>query len=194
MIIFLNGASSTGKTALARSLQAAWRKPLLYWSLDAVISQMPFKYTGHGSKAEEGFPLVVSDVPDGQEAGIFAGVHGEELNDLSSKYVKVLSDAGYDVVVDYVLLDEAILRPFECSLFNTEVLFVGLTCDPDILLQRNQSREDRALGLSVNQQGKIHFCRSQYDLELDSTRLKPDALAQEILAHLKETPATKGFG
>ena len=33
MIIFLNGASSSGKTSLARALQDSWGDPLLCWSL-----------------------------------------------------------------------------------------------------------------------------------------------------------------
>ena len=57
MIVFLNGASSSGKTSLARALQANWSEPLLYWSLDMVIAQLPFAYTGKGAHAQEGFEV-----------------------------------------------------------------------------------------------------------------------------------------
>ena len=92
MIIFLNGASSSGKTSLARALQEAWDGPLIYWSLDHVISQLPFSYTGEGEYSKEGFELV--------STAIVAREHGYALNDLSAAYIGQIRGLGYDIVVD----------------------------------------------------------------------------------------------
>jgi chloramphenicol 3-O phosphotransferase len=91
MLILINGASSSGKTSLARSLQKLWSGPLLYWSLDQVISQLPFSYTGTGEYSTTGFEAVDSD--------IYVRKHGYVLNDLSVAYIVSLANAGYDVVI-----------------------------------------------------------------------------------------------
>ena len=190
MIILINGASSSGKTTLARTLQELWESPLLYWSLDTVIAQLPFKYTGKGESATEGFPYK-PDSSGGNEVGY--GSLGLTVNELSADYLGMLADKSLDVVVDFVLLDEEILAPYRASLSNKPVLFVGLDCDPEVLAERNQNRHDRITGLSVNQQKKIHFCAEQYDLRLDSTNHSPRTLASTILSHLEHSPPTQGL-
>ena len=185
MIIFLNGASSSGKTSLARALQEAWDGPLIYWSLDHVISQLPFSYTGEGEYSKEGFELV--------STAIVAREHGYALNDLSAAYIGQISGLGYDIVVDYVLLEETMLRPFVDNFREIEVCFVGIDCQEDVIARRNEARKDRAPGLSVPQRQSVHFCRSLYDLELDSTEKSPQALAHILLNHIGSVPTTKGL-
>ena len=73
-----------------------WSGPLLYWSLDHAISQLPLSYTERGHNAVEGFELVGSEIR--------AGKHGYALNELSAQYVAETDRKGYDLVVDYVLL------------------------------------------------------------------------------------------
>ncbi|MEM9624516.1 MAG: hypothetical protein AAF993_22945, partial [Pseudomonadota bacterium] len=89
MIFFINGASCTGKTSLARALQDQWLgpSPLLYWSLDRIISQLPFQFTGAGLQAVKGFPLITD--ADGVE--VAAGPVAHHLNHLSADYVANLA-------------------------------------------------------------------------------------------------------
>lgn len=185
MIIFLNGASSSGKTSLARALQEAWDGPLIYWSLDHVISQLPFSYTGEGEYSREGFELVNS--------AIVAREHGCALNDLSATYLSQICGVGYDIIVDYVLLEESMLRPFIEDFREIEVCFVGVDCQEDVISRRNESRQDRAPGLSVVQRQSVHFCRSLYNLELDSSEKSPQELAKILLEHIGSVPLEKGF-
>ena len=185
MIVLLNGASSSGKTSLARALQTAWNGPLLYWSLDQVISQLPFSYGIGGENSAKGFELIESE--------IFARDHGYGLNKLSAQYIETLALSGYDIVVDYVLLDEHILQPFIDHLRDFSLCFVGITCDEHILAKRNIAREDRAPGLSLMQQSKIHFCRSLYDLELDSSRMTSEDLTLRVLDHVRGSNMSRGI-
>lgn len=185
MIIVINGASSSGKTSLARALQDAWEGPLLYWSLDHVISQLPFAYTGEGEHSAEGFELLNSE--------IVARQHGYILNELSAGYVGQVGRLGYDLVVDYVFLDETMLRPFAESLREIEICFVGVDCREDIISKRNEARKDRAKGISKMQRQNVHFCRTLYDIELDSTHSLPAVLAEKILEYLDSNPPGKGL-
>ena len=185
MIIFLYGASSSGKTSLARVLQKACDGPLIYWSLDHGISQLPFAYTGEGEHSSAGFELVNS--------AIVARDHGYALNELSAAYVAQIGGLGYDIVVDYVLLEETMLKPFLESFREIDVCFVGVHCREDVMARRNEAREDRAPGLSVSQGQSVHFCRSLYNLELDSSEKSPHVLAQILLEHMACVPTTKGL-
>jgi chloramphenicol 3-O phosphotransferase len=185
VIIFFNGASSSGKTSLARALQATWNGPLLYWSLDQVISQLPFSYGIGGENSAKGFEEIESE--------IFSREHGYVLNELSALYVETLAKSGYDIVIDYVLLDENMLQPFIDHLSDLEVCFVGITCDEDILAKRNFARHDRVPGLSVTQQSKIHFCRSFYNLELNSSRMTSEELADQVFDHIGTSSITRGI-
>lgn len=196
VIVFINGASCTGKTSLARALQTQWSKwlpfyqsPLLYWGLDSVISQLPFALTGDADTADEGFPLSVRE----GRSTIGVGPLALRLSAHSAKYVRQLSRSGLDVVVDYVLLNKAMLADLRDELADVPVLFVGLFCDADILSARNEQRADRAPGLALTQQEAVHFCRDLYALELNSSHQDSDVLATQIIEHLSEQSVETGF-
>jgi len=189
MIVLINGASSSGKTSLARALQAIWnpadRRPLLYWSLDRVISQLPFSYTAGGKDADNGF-VVEGDT-------ILPKHHGYALNEQSAKYVGGLATDGYDVVVDYIVFDPDFLKPLEQHWQTIATCFVGLFCEATELDRRNRQRPDRLNGMSVEQQQNIHFCRNRYDLELDSTTSPPTQLATALLKYIHNQTIKPGF-
>ena len=58
MILMLNGASSSGKTALARALQLQWLGPLLHLGTDTAIGMLPASYVGMKPSAREGIDFV----------------------------------------------------------------------------------------------------------------------------------------
>jgi len=82
--------------------------------------------------------------------------------------------------------------PFVERLHNHEVCFVGLTCDERVISDRNTSRVDRVPGLSLQQQSKVHFCRSFYDLELDSSKALPEELASQLFAFIANESISRG--
>lgn len=55
MIILLNGATSSGKTMLAKSIQYLDDRPWLLLGIDTMINMMPSKYWVSGDKQHEGF-------------------------------------------------------------------------------------------------------------------------------------------
>jgi chloramphenicol 3-O phosphotransferase len=194
MIVFVNGASSSGKTSLARALQEVWDGPLLFWSIDMVISQLPFALTGKGAKAADGYPTTFIQTREGKDPSIKVGRVGRDLSALSAQYIRQISESGYDVIVDYVLLDEEMYETFRLELADVEVLFVGLTCRLKTLHERERARGDREVGLSASQEEHIHFCKTEYDLVLDSTNDLADALASDILQFIAANEITIGLG
>jgi chloramphenicol 3-O phosphotransferase len=194
VIILLNGPSSSGKTTLARALQEVWAAPLAYLSLDSVIGQLPFKFTGFGAHAEAGFALCRGADTTGELTWFRPGAHGYQLNALAARSVSSMAAAGFDVVVDYVFVDQQMLQPFVEALTDVPVLFVGLVCRTETLTARNEQRTDRAAGLSRAQLSDVHFCRRLYDLEVDSSRHPAAEMANQILNHLQAGNVSAGIG
>lgn len=194
MIIFLNGASSSGKTTLVRALQSKWDSPLIYLSVDTVISQLPFQYTDTGSKADSGFPLSQSHDNGKLNTIIGIGEHGLRLNNLAASNARLTAESGYDLVIDYVLLSKEMLEPFRKELAQLEVYFIGVMCEEGELERRNEDRTDRPSGLSCAQQKSIHFCNDLYDFVIDSAKDSAEVLALSILQRLKQDKITIGIG
>jgi chloramphenicol 3-O phosphotransferase len=193
LIIFLNGASSAGKSSIVRELQSRWNGPLIYLSLDAVISQMPFQYTGDGALSEKGFPLIQQKVNGKTCVKAMSGEYGYKLNEIYALHAKATVEAGFDVVIDYVLLDKEMLSPFKYAFIDLEVCFVGVRCDSEELNRRNLMREDRIDGLSVAQDNTIHFCQNAYDLTVNSTNDYAGLLSQIIMDHVSEKTIGHGI-
>jgi chloramphenicol 3-O phosphotransferase len=193
MIIFINGPSSSGKTLLARALQERWKDPLIYLSLDAVISHMPFAFTGFGPRAEEGFGLRRTECRGELRTVFCPGFHGRRLNELEARYAALIAVAGYDLVIDYVLADLQMLQPFEISLASERVLFLGLSCDSSTLAARQGKRGDRTTGLAESQLESVPLFRDLYDLELDSTNRAAEDLANDVLTYIETHQISIGF-
>ena len=51
-IVVLNGASSSGKTTLARELQLTFQEPYLRFGTDTVHSMLPSRFAGGKKNAE----------------------------------------------------------------------------------------------------------------------------------------------
>ena len=187
MIVFLNGASCSGKTSLVRALQARWPGLLLHWSLDHAISQMPIHYTGANAPTQEGFPLCEISATQGAYTRVDVGPLGKRLSAIGAGYVKNLADAGFDVVVDYVLVDSSLWRPFEPLRVQGDFVFAGIFCDEELLERRNEQRSDRAQKLAVAQQRSIHgpSIRSNYDIELDSSDRTADELSVDLIDYIR---------
>ncbi len=185
MIVLVNGASSSGKTSLCRELQQRWPSPLVYCSIDQVIANLPFAYTGQGTHAQLGFGVQGSEIQVGE--------HGYAVNLAEVVRIQHLHEQNYDIVVDYVMLDERLFAAFVEGLREYPLYFVGLFCAPEQLAERNINRDDRIAGLSLAQQQSVHFCRASYDLELSSSDHTAAELADLVLAGLSAVPATTGI-
>jgi len=187
-IILLNGASSSGKTSLARALQQRWQRPLLLLGIDDVISMMPFKYTGEGEQAKSGFHITAPPGPPQFVPGKWA----YQLNELAAKYVADIARSEFDLVLDYVF-NEQLLQAFVTQLSEQKVLFVGVFCAVEQLESRERERGDRTIGLAREQLKSVHCCRQHYHMEVDSSEASVDAMADEIVARVNSGPLTTGL-
>jgi chloramphenicol 3-O phosphotransferase len=185
MIVILNGASSSGKTTLARALQDRWEGPLVYLSLDQIIGMLPFAYTGMGPHAADGIPLFEL-APD--LTGFAFGRAGRVLNEQLATFAAGVASEGVDVVIDHILIDEETYAPFRARLDQRSTYLVGLRCSIDELLVREVARGDRMVGLARFQAARVHWLEGQYDVDVDTEANSPDVLAELVAAHVRGSP------
>jgi chloramphenicol 3-O phosphotransferase len=174
-IIFINGASSSGKTSIVRALQDMLKEPYLEAGIDKFIWMLPERYQDR--------PLW-DDVLGLADK---AGAEGQTLIHGMHLAIAALSNAGNNVIADHVLVEPAWAT--ECiGLFaDLPAYLIGVQCPLEILEQRERTRKNRTLGQAKLQFPIIHKYVI-YDLEVDTSLLSPAECAQAILSRM-QTPA-----
>jgi chloramphenicol 3-O phosphotransferase len=193
MIILLNGASSSGKTTLARALQAKWDGPLLHLGIDTTIGMLPAAYVGMGPRSCEGFEFYYDADDRGPVVRLRSGPVARKLGASIARAVALLAADGHDLVLDYVILETKDLVPYLQELGRFRVYFVGVRCDLGTLEARELSRGDRMLNLARPQHGAVHAAPRHYDLEVDTTAGNPYDLATRIIKHTRQNPQPDSF-
>ncbi|MFF0200795.1 chloramphenicol phosphotransferase CPT [Streptomyces sp. NPDC005017] len=172
-MIFLNGGSSSGKTGIARCLQALLRDPWLALSVDTFVDALPAALRD----SEEGLDIAA----DGT-IGVGAGFR--ELETAWMAGVAAMVHAGARVVLDDVFLGGAdSQKRWQRALDGTDVLWVGVRCAPDVAAGRELARGDRVVGMAAAQAEPVHRGVA-YDLEIDTARTESMECARRIAARL----------
>jgi chloramphenicol 3-O phosphotransferase len=157
-IIFLNGASSSGKSTVAKALQEALEEPYMHVSVDRFFEML------HPRFHEAQLPREVM-------MAVMQGFH---------RSVAGLASAGNNVIVDHVLAGKPFLRECIALMGDMPVLFVGVHAPLEVLKQRELERGDRHVGLAEFQYERVHQDIT-YDIEIDTSASNPEECAQQII-------------
>ena len=153
-IIVLNGASSSGKTTLARMLQEALQDPFLHLSSDQLVDGGAIP-----SRRDTTGPF---GWPGAMRSRFFAGFH---------RCIPAMASAGNHLIVDHIIEYAAWRAQLATLLDGFDVLLVGVHCDLDELDRRERERADRRMG-----EGRTHVELNRihdlgpYDAAVDTTR------------------------
>lgn len=146
-IIFLHGASSSGKSTLARELQSFISCPFWHVSIDHIrdSGMLPLQRFKTGdfnwSECRNSF---------------FNGFHSS---------LKSYVDAGNNIILEHILDKDEWLTDLKSLFLNHSVLFVGVHCPLDLLVKREFERGDRPVGSAKNDYHRIHK-NKVYDVEV----------------------------
>lgn len=165
-VIVLNGASSSGKSTLARRLHRRLDAPFLLLSADQLIDAgvRPVRRAAAGP-----FDWVGEVRPR-----FFDGFH---------RAVAAFAAAGNDLLVEHVVEQVAWRAQLDELLADFDVFWVGVHCDPDEIDRRELARGDRTPG-----EGRAHVeldrihAHGPYDVEVDTTAGVTDAVVSAVLA------------
>ncbi|TDV57416.1 chloramphenicol phosphotransferase CPT [Actinophytocola oryzae] len=168
-VIVLNGGSSSGKSGIARCLQAVLPRPWLVLAVDGLVDAMPATRRG------------IEFAADG---GVVVGAEFRELEGAWMVGVAAMARAGARVIVDDVFLGGAASQErWRGPLDGLDVLWVGVRCDPAVVEGREIARGDRVRGMAVSQAELVHR-DVRYDVEVDTTHTEALACARTIAEHV----------
>lgn len=172
-IIVLNGGSSSGKTAIARCLQAILPRPWLRLGVDDLIEALP--------------PALLesaSGITVGQRGEVGAGGGFRAMESAWMAGIGAMARAGAPVIVEDVFLSGAASQQrSRTRLEGLDVLWAGVHCDPEVAAAREAARGDRAAGMAASQATIAHIGVS-YQVEVDTSRTDPLECARVIAAHV----------
>jgi chloramphenicol 3-O phosphotransferase len=152
-VILLNGASSSGKSTLAKGLQTALEEPFLHVSSDAFVDagMLPPRREDDGP-----FDWWLQVRPR-----FFDGFH---------RCLPAFAAAGNDLIVEHVIEFPGWRTDLAVLLADLDVFLVGVHCAPEELDRRERIRGDRRIG-----EGRAHVelngihTFGPYDFEIDTT-------------------------
>ena len=172
-VIVLNGGSSSGKSGIARCLQAVLPDPWLLIGVDDLVDAMPASMRAPGDGIEF--------APDGE---VIVGAEFRTLEAAWMQGVVAMARAGARIIVDEVFLGGAASQQrWQQTLGELPVFWVGVRCDSDVAAGRETARGDRVAGMAAAQADMVHR-GVRYDLEVDTTHAESMACARAIAAHL----------
>ena len=173
-VIVLNGGSSSGKSGIARCLQAVLPDPWLALGTDTLVDAMPASMQASDAGIEF--------APDG---GVSVGPEFRTLEAAWIEGVAAMARAGARVIVDEVFLGGAARSSGGRRLCgDLRVLWVGVRCDSAVAAGREVARGDRVGGMAASQADVVHR-GVVYDLEVDTTHAESMECARAIAAHVR---------
>jgi len=177
-IIILNGTSSSGKTSILHALQNIMSEPYLDAGIDKFIWMLPERYLER--------PLW----DDVLGLATTAGEAGHHLMHGMHQAIATLSEAGWNVVADHVLVEPRWLEECVRLFADLPAYLIGIRCPLDVLVEREKSRKNRTLGQAAAQFPLVHR-HGVYDLEVDTSLMSVEqcALAIKERAESAEPPA-----
>lgn len=189
-IIFLNGAGSSGKTSIARSIQNLSHKYWLTFGIDTFIEMTPYPTPNRSS---EYFSFIPGQNERGPTMRIEIQENGTKLFGSMADFAALLADQGNNLIIDEVLFDDKHLKSYINKLTNHIVYFIGVYCDLSILQERELLRKNRAIGLSNDQIDRVHNGMRKYDLTVNTTTSNMFKTAQEIIDFVESNQKPTGF-
>ena len=154
-IILINGASSSGKSTLARQLQQTLPIPFWHFSFDHL---------------RDSNALPMARIRSGEidwsamRPAVFDGFH---------RCLPVLAEAGNNLIVEHIIENEMWMSDLVKLLTGLDVFFVGVHCPLPELERRERERGNRRVGEARTDYQAVHSF-AEYDLEIDSMQPNQD--------------------
>ena len=162
-IIFLHGASSSGKSTIARPLQEALDTPFLYFSIDHFREAGMLPLAGIRSGKFQWSAMRKS---------FFDGFH---------RSLAAFASSGNDLIVEHIVETREWMFSLLTLLAPFDVFFVAVDCPLPELERREAARGDRPTGDARRDFMSIDL-NAIYDLELNRTAAPEDNVRTLIAA------------
>ncbi|SCW49018.1 chloramphenicol 3-O phosphotransferase [Rhizobium mongolense subsp. loessense] len=172
-IIFLHGASSSGKSTIARGIQKTIDEPFWHISIDHL---------------RDSGVLPLSRFDSGEfkwrdaRSQFFQGFH---------RSLAAYASAGNNLIIEHILDTDGWLDELADLLAPFDVFFVGVHCSLPVLLEREKARGDRPIGSAEQDYNAIHR-NVRYDLTIQSEH-GADRNVERVIAEWRRRRAPSVF-
>ena len=160
-IFLLNGSSSSGKSTLAKALQALLEE-----------------------KRNERYEIISID--DFLKMTTEDVIYEDDVFEISGslcKKVMQVFNGNQGVIIDHVITSERIFDQLKETVSPNRLWMVNVTCPLDIIRKREQERKDRCLG-SAEASYTYLFPKVGYDLTVDTHFMSISECANKILEEI----------
>jgi len=147
-VIMLNGASSSGKSTIARAAQRLLPTAFWHYSIDHLLQAGILPRT----RIDSGDFLWTDLRP-----GFFEGFH---------RSIPALVEAGNNLIVEHIIETREWMERLISLLDGYDVFMVGVHCPLDELERREIARGDRRIGEAKTDFETAHLC-CEYDITLN---------------------------
>lgn len=188
IIVILNGASSSGKTTLAKEIMSSCDIPFVQISIDNITSVLPNfddLYEKHQKK-------------NGNTISEFE-FYNKIFNPLVFKLIKNyhelivdLAKANINIIADHVFQKIEYLKDCVMTLNGHKVVYIGIKCSIKELQKREIERENRLNGQACQQLEIVHKY-DFYDIVMDTTITSPIECAKTICNYLEGNKKSMAF-
>ncbi len=189
-IVVLNGAPRSGKSSIAAAIQETFDEPWINLGVDAAIRATPARYRPGiglrpGGERPDLEPFIVA---------AYAALY-DSIAAHSRQGLNVVVDLGHHDAYSRAL---GILGSCARRLHDLPALFVGVRCPLDVVMARRASSEgylnaSHGVPEPVQRwQDEVHR-PGIYDLDVDTSVLRPEECAAVIDARLRHGPPGDAF-
>jgi chloramphenicol 3-O phosphotransferase len=191
-IIILNGVPRSGKSSIVAKIQATFDGVWMNLGVDRFMQCTPKRYLPGiglrpGGEREDLEPLI----------SILYGAMYESIAAHSRAGLNVVVDVGHH---DAFAIPRKILPDCARRLLGLPVLFVGVRCPIEVIMQRRRDTGMNAESSAdspvphpiLRWQSEVHI-PGIYDLEVDTSTMSPGECAEAIRKRLSESPPPSAF-
>lgn len=195
-VILLNGASSAGKTSIAKCLQNLIEEPFFHLNVDLILDMAPPKLKAIDPAlddiAQKGFYWVTNTIGNAKYLESKTGEYGHKLVRAIYIFIKEIIDSNVNLIIDDVFFSTERVKTYLELINHNNVVLIGVYCSLQQLEYREAMRKDRRIGEARGQYQTVHNCVA-YDFTVDTTNQTPLECAQKIATFLKGAESSNVF-
>lgn len=184
MVIFLNGASSSGKSSIAQVLQLLLPVPCLNAGVDHFFSMLPAGLLDAAQTGPAGTAARLSWLGAGEGRAGTALAQADKWRADMRRTIACMAGLGNHLIVDEIITCADWVTDYQALLAGHDMVWVGVHCTLEIVEERERERARQGEAGHAGQ-AREHFdqvhAHCRYDIEVDSARLSPYQCARLIV-------------